>query len=373
MTTDTSGGVWPYALLLSKGLLARGIKVFLATMGGPLAAAQREEIRELGAGLHLCESQFRLEWMEEPWGEVAAAGRWLLALEQVHRPDVVHLNCYTLATLPWAAPVLVAAHSCVFSWWHAVKHCPPPRDWSVYRDSVAAGLAAADFVVAPSAWMLEELRRYYRGIGPAKIIPTGIHPSLEEPPRAKESSILCVGRLWDQARNAAGLAAIAARLPWPVKIAGETRGPDGETVSFEGVTLLGRRSARDLRADYRRARIYALPARYEPFGLSILEAASAGCALVLGDIKSLREIWHGAALFVPPDDSEALRRAISGLIADEGWTDALARAARARALTLTAVRMTDAYLETYTALSRHDAPKTVTATSTAHDPVAVFA
>ncbi len=32
-----------------------------------------------------------------------------------------------------------------------------------------------------------------------------------------------------------------------------------------------------------------LPARYEPFGLSVLEAALSGCALVLGDIPSLRE------------------------------------------------------------------------------------
>ena len=151
---------------------------------------------------------------------------------------------------------------------------------------------------------------------------------------------------------------IASRLPWPVKLAGETRRPDGEEISFEGVTLLGRRSSEQIREDYRRARIYALPARYEPFGLSVLEAASAGCALVLGDIKSLRELWKGAALFVPPDDPEALRRTIAGLIWDEPRRNALARAARERARTFTATRMTDAYLEAYTELSRNDAPAT---------------
>ena len=54
-----------------------------------------------------------------------------------------------------------------------------------------------------------------------------------------------------------------------------------------------------------RAAIYALPARYEPFGLSILEAALSGCALVIGDIPSLREIWADAALFVPSDGHDA--------------------------------------------------------------------
>jgi glycogen synthase len=359
MTTDTMGGVWTYAIQLSRGLVSRGVEVFLATMGGSLLPSQREEAVELGPRLHLCESRFRLEWMEEPWTDVAVAGRWLLALEQMHKPDVVHLNGYTHAALPWASPVLVAAHSCVFSWWHAVKRRPPPRRWAVYRDAVAAGLAAADLVVAPSAAMLDEARRHYGPIGPAKVIHNGIEPDAEEPPRAKEPSILCVGRLWDEAKNASVLAAIAARLPWPVKLAGETRRPDGGEVSFDGVTLLGRRSAREIRGEYRRARIYALPARYEPFGLSVLEAASAGCALVLGDIKSLREIWRDAALFVPPDDPEALRRAIAALIADDARREALSRAARAQAETLTATRMTDAYCEAYAALSRREAPVTV--------------
>jgi hypothetical protein len=46
-----------------------------------------------------------------------------------------------------------------------------------------------------------------------------------------------------------------------------------------------------------------LPARYEPFGLSVLEAALSGCALVPGDIASLRGNWDGVAEFVCPDDA----------------------------------------------------------------------
>ena len=60
----------------------------------------------------------------------------------------------------------------------------------------------------------------------------------------------------------------------------------------------------------RRATIFALPARYEPFGLSALEAGLAGCALVLGDIP-MREVWHDAAMFVPPEQPAALENASS--------------------------------------------------------------
>lgn len=43
--------------------------------------------------------------------------------------------------------------------------------------------------------------------------------------------------------------------------------------------------------------IYVHPALCEPFGLAVVEAAQAGCALVLSEIAPLRENWEGAALF----------------------------------------------------------------------------
>jgi glycosyltransferase involved in cell wall biosynthesis len=98
---------------------------------------------------------------------------------------------------------------------------------------------------------------------------------------------------------------------------------------------------------YARASIYALPARYEPFGLSVLEAASAGCALVLGDIPSLRENWDGAALFVPPDDHCALTAAINDLINDPRRRALLAQGAVTRASRFSLGRMVDEYAALY--------------------------
>jgi glycogen synthase len=83
---------------------------------------------------------------------------------------------------------------------------------------------------------------------------------------------------------------------------------------------------------------YALPARYEPFGLTVLEAALAGCTLVLGDIPSLGELWADAAVFVPPEDPEALQLALQGLIDDP---------VRRRARRYSAERMVRRYLDLY--------------------------
>jgi glycogen synthase len=96
-----------------------------------------------------------------------------------------------------------------------------------------------------------------------------------------------------------------------------------------------------------RAAIYALPARYEPFGLSVVEAALAGATLVLGDIATLREVWGDSAVYVQPGDPAALARALQSLIDDPLRRRALAASSRARALTLTPVRMAAGYAALY--------------------------
>jgi glycosyltransferase involved in cell wall biosynthesis len=103
---------------------------------------------------------------------------------------------------------------------------------------------------------------------------------------------------------------------------------------------------------FSRAAIFISPARYEPFGLSALEAALSGCALVLGDTESLREIWHDAALFVRPEDPEAIRATVLDLIAKPSLREDFSRRARKRAGSFTPERMARAYLEIYAKLLR---------------------
>jgi glycosyltransferase involved in cell wall biosynthesis len=140
---------------------------------------------------------------------------------------------------------------------------------------------------------------------------------------------------------------VARRLPWPIFVAGDNHHPEGGEIRPHNTRLLGRLSQRALGAWLGRAAIYCLPARYEPFGLSVLEAALSGCTLVLGDIPSQREIWRHRAVFVPPDDAEALEDALSRLIADPDRRASLAAGSRARALQLTSERMVEAYLAAY--------------------------
>jgi len=351
MTSDTVGGVWTYTLELAEALGARGIEVVLAALGGKPSTTQRGEACRIPA-LRLHTSDFKLEWMENPWTDVTASGRWLLELEKQYEPDLIHLNSYGHGALAFQRPVLLTAHSCVLSWWEAVKRDSLPAHWNRYRREVARSLRAADALTAPSEAMLGAIERHYGpGVPEVRaVVPNG-RSRHRYRPAAKESFVLTAGRLWDDAKNAAAVARAAAAIPWPVCLAGDDQAPDGASVDFPGCRMLGRLSADELAGWYGRAAIYALPARYEPFGLSALEAALSGCALVLGDIASLREIWQDAAVYVRPDHDHQLASALRDLIANPLQRENMARRAAARARAFTPDRMASGYLDVCSAVT----------------------
>jgi glycogen synthase len=117
---------------------------------------------------------------------------------------------------------------------------------------------------------------------------------------------------------------------------------------------------------YARAPIFAAPARYEPFGLSVLEAALSGCALVLGDIPSLRELWDDAAVFVPPDDVAALSACLHDLVRHPEMRHEMGVEAQARAAAYRYEDMVDAYLRVYAADVAPRSPSPPDATNEEH-------
>ncbi len=345
MTADVVGGVWTYALELCHALGRHGVEVALATMGGPLGPTRAREVRDL-RNVEVYESAYRLEWMDDAWGDVDDAGAWLRSLEQRLHPDLIHLNGYAHASLDWDAPTVVVAHSCVLSWWFAVKCELAPDRYDEYRKRVKAGLAAADLVVAPSVAMLRELERWYGPQIRGMVIPNG-RSGVFFPQGVKQDIVFSAGRLWDEAKNVEALTKLAGKLPWPMYVAGEAARPHGSSIKLNGVTALGRLSATEIAPWFSRAAIYVHPALYEPFGLSILEAALAGCALVLSDIPSLRENWDGAALFFPGESTAKLRACLTELIEDPAKRRLLQARALACARRFSPAGMARKYLAAY--------------------------
>jgi glycogen synthase len=345
MTADAVGGVWTYALDLTRFLAAYGVNVAVATMGRSLSRAQVAEASAI-PNLAVFESEYRLEWMEDPWQDVLEAGEWLLELEKKFLPDIVHLNGYAHGALPWVSPKLIVGHSCVISWWKAVKKEQVPAAWDRYRAEIARGLSAADMIVTPSEAMLKALTENYAPFSEGRVIYNGRDPAFFQPQR-KESVVLTVGRLWDEAKNLSLIEQVAPKISWPIYAAGENEFSSSGAVRSEKIRLLGALSPGLLAGWYARAPIFVLPARYEPFGLSAVEAGLSGCALILGDIPSLREIWQDAALFVSPDSAADLEQTLKEVIENASLREDLANRSRRRALEFSPRRMALEYYAAY--------------------------
>jgi glycosyltransferase involved in cell wall biosynthesis len=349
MTTDTVGGVFTYTAQLAAELEARGEEVVVATMGPPLRRGQREALPS-----RVYESGYRLEWMEDPWQDVAEAADWLLGVEDHERPDIVHLCSYAHGAAGFRAPTVIVAHSCVLSWWRAVHGEEAPPQWDRYRREMREGLRGADAVVAPTQAMLAEVERDHplpAGVG--SVIHNGSPSPSSDAEAEKRPLVLGSGRFWDLAKNLTALDTAAEGLPWPVLVAGDL-GPGGRTEHAESTGNLDAGVLAELR---RCAGIYAAPALYEPFGLGILEAAHDRCALVLGDIPSLRELWDGAALFVDPRDERRLRWALEELIEDRVKREELAARAHRRAARYSVARAAGAYQRLYAGLLARARPE----------------
>ena len=124
------------------------------------------------------------------------------------------------------------------------------------------------------------------------------------------------GRLWDEGKNIATLDRAAACLAVPFQAAGPLVGPNGQRVALAHLHPLGAIDERKLAGCLSARPVFVSAARYEPFGLAVLEAALAGCPLVLADIPTFRELWEEVALFVDPGDVMGFARTVERLVGD---------------------------------------------------------
>ena len=354
LTADPIGGVWSYAVELCRLLANEKVHIALATMGRPLRADQRRQL-EFMPHVKLFESSYRLCWMHDPWDDIERAGQWLLDLARQFRPDLVHLNDLAHGDLNWKVPVLLVGHSCVVSWWQAVKKEPATEpQWRQYQQRVRASVQGATMLAAPSPAMLSSLLHAYGPVAASCVLANGTdfpEPAAQSTGSGRGDQIFAAGRLWDEGKNLRLLAAVAQHLPWPVVVAGEQADDAGRQMVLDNVKLTGFLAPEQLARYLARSAIFAAPALYEPFGLSILEAARSGCALVLGDIASLRQIWGENACYVDPTSARSLRWTLQNLIDQPELRQRMAELARQRAMQYTGSRMLADYRRCYELLA----------------------
>ncbi len=306
--------------------------------GPPRDAAQVAE-SAVFASVH--EGPFPLEWQDDPWAGVDAAGEWLLSLAADVRPDVVHLNGYAHAALPVAGAgrrgrplrrrVVVA---------RGARQAPPPA-WDEYRRRVAAGLVAADRVVAPTAAVAADLAAAY-GFSRAQVVPNGRAAGrggagVEGPAGARGRT--AVGRRQGRRRARAG-----SRRSCPVRsrVAGDGRGARGGRSHSAGWP--GRTSPGSWRP---RPSTPPRPATSRS-GWACWRPGSPAARSCSGTCPACARC--GGARRPTSADDQALAAALTALLEDGDLARARGAAARDRALRFSPARTAAGYRAQYAAL-----------------------
>lgn len=271
------------------------------------------------------------------------------------RPDVFQANL----TSPWFTQDALAAASLVRDVRSiAVVHLPtPPPSRRVQRLTrlVSRTLDAQVAVGDASARELEAL------IGlPAGAVRT-IHNGIEEltPPSPEaradaRRTVLAVGRLHRQKGFDLLLRAIALIPDARAVVVGDGE----ERRALEALACeLGIADRVEfpgwddrVRERFASADVLALPSRFEAFPLTILEAMSAGLAVVATDVGSVADavVDGETGVLVPSESVDALAGAIAKLLDDEPRRNELGRRGRERAQRLfTAEAMARAYERLY--------------------------
>lgn len=243
--------------------------------------------------------------------------------------DVLHLHepnspSYSMVAAGMAQGPIVATYHASADSSYALKLALPALRGRL--EKIRAGIAVSEM-----AWRWQAGQV---GTDPV-IIPNGVDTAsfaaYRTPPAAgSDVEIAFLGRL-DEPRKGLGILLDAvSKLETPAKV---TVMGAGHPRPIEGVTFTGRVSEEEKRKILGRADIFVAPnTGGESFGIILVEAMAAGCAVVASDIEAFSAVCGAAGALFPPGDSEALARTLQLLIDDPSARTALITAGAERCM-----------------------------------------
>jgi glycosyltransferase involved in cell wall biosynthesis len=215
-------------------------------------------------------------------------------------------------------------------------------------DSERAALKYARHIIVTSQTTADTLRELSFAPPPPVTV---AEPGTEAAPRARGSAgraeILSVGAVVPRKGHDLLVEALAAltHLDWRCAIVGS---PDRDSAFVsrlaqqiaeaglgERIRFSGPLSPVEMQDHYAGADIFALPSRYEGYGMAFAEALARGLPIIAAKAGAVPStVPASAGILVPPDDVAALREALAALITDSRLRQKLSDAAWAHAQTL---------------------------------------
>lgn len=336
------GGAAAVCAALAREYSARGHEVTVFTMGFRDLPAREETSGRTIVRAACGRRQRELSTAWEGWRWARRSWPEILRLQRQRPFDVVHAHFIMPGGLvgSWlkaaaGVPFIITAHGTDVPGYNRER-----MRWihTAIRPWWRSVCASADCVISPSSSLRRLIDAAARGHR-VEVIPNGL-ATQRFPPLVKKPRILLCGRFVERKGIHTYLEAIRdLELPgWQVDIVGE--GPLAARIQQlagqcrAGVHLHGWIDNDDprLAALYGQASVFTFPSEWENLPIALLEAMSAGCAVVATDAGGNREALGDAGCLVPVSDLGALHRITQELTADRERCRVLGVQARARVI-----------------------------------------
>jgi phosphatidyl-myo-inositol alpha-mannosyltransferase len=234
--------------------------------------------------------------------------------------DVIHLHEPLIPLVGWVAmtvdrPLVVTFHADSPPWAERAYTWLPAGK---FRRSVLTAVSPTAARAIPEDW------------GPVEVIPNGIDTaSFRLPVGRVERRVCFLGR--DEPRKGLDTLLdawqrIRERVPQAeLKVMGADRGE-----GMNGVAYVGRVTGGEKNRILASSQVYVAPnTGGESFGIVLIEAMAAGCAVVCSDLEAFRDVVGSHALLVPVGDPDRLAEAVVALLEDPTASRAMGESGRA--------------------------------------------
>jgi len=317
------GGASPVSYEIAKGYVKLGHKVDVITMG---FKGLKEFEKKDGINIYRVKCWRTKKEICHPWEQysyIHSAKKFLKEHMKTHTYDINHTH-FIIPTgvlslwmkKKYNLPYIITAHG------SDVPGYNPDRFKLLHKltgPTLRKICENANVIISPSQYLSklikENIRKYK-----VQVIPNGVYPNKFKP-KPKKKIILSTGRLLPRKGFQYLIEAVSNKdYGYEVHIAGD--GPMMQELrelakkSKTKIVLHGwmNNNSKEYKQLLETASIYVLASLKENASISLLEAMSAGCAVITTNISGCPETIGNAGIIIEPENAEVLREVITKLI-----------------------------------------------------------